>query len=67
MKLSASLLSGLQQRLDALSPLAILDRGYAVISMEVGNLVRSVTQVQVGDQLKVQVSDGEFPTQVTEK
>ena len=66
MKLSASQLSGLRQRLTALSPLAILDRGYAVITKEDGHLVRRVSQVQAGDKLNVRVSDGEFPAQVSE-
>ena len=66
MKLHSSQLSGLQRRLEALNPLAILQRGYAVVSKPDGSLVRSATQVQPGDELNVRVSDGEFPAQVSE-
>jgi exodeoxyribonuclease VII large subunit len=66
MKFQVSQLSGLQHRLQALNPLAILQRGYAVVSQADGSLIRSVAQVEAGDQLNVRVSDGEFSTQVTE-
>jgi exodeoxyribonuclease VII large subunit len=66
MKLQASQLSGLQRRLEALNPLAILQRGYAVVSQLDGGVVRRTSQVQAGDELNVRVSDGEFPAQVTE-
>jgi exodeoxyribonuclease VII large subunit len=52
-------LSGLAARLDALNPLAVLQRGYAVVRRD-GQLVKSVVQVSPGDQLSVRVSDGEF-------
>jgi exodeoxyribonuclease VII large subunit len=52
-------LIGLVARLDALNPLAVLRRGYAVVRRE-GQLVRSVAQVSPGDRLSVRVSDGEF-------
>lgn len=46
-------------RLDDLSPLAILRRGYAAaFAGEGGPVVRSVTQVGHGDPLMVRVSDG---------
>ncbi len=66
MKLQGSQLSGLQRRLEALNPLAILKRGYAVVSQPDGSVVRSVTQVQASDELNVRVSDGEFKTRVAE-
>jgi exodeoxyribonuclease VII large subunit len=67
LKLQASQLTGLQRRLEALNPLAILERGFAVVSQADGSLVRSVAQVEAGDELQVQVSDGEFSAQVTER
>ena len=66
LKLQKSQVSGVQRRLEALNPLAILQRGYAVISQPDGKIVRSVADVQVNDQLNVRISDGEFSTQVTE-
>jgi exodeoxyribonuclease VII large subunit len=46
-------------RLDDLSPLAILRRGYAAAFAEDGHtVVRSITQVSEGDRVVVRVSDG---------
>ena len=53
-------LAGLGQRLGALNPLAVLGRGYAVVSHLDGRVVRSVRQVQPDDELNVQLSDGQF-------
>jgi exodeoxyribonuclease VII large subunit len=51
---------GLDQALGNVSPLAVLNRGYAMVSQPDGTLVRQVAQVQPGDALRVRVSDGEF-------
>lgn len=52
---------GLRARLESLSPLATLDRGYALVHyQETGQLVTRVAQVRTGDELAVRVSDGEF-------
>jgi len=54
-------LDGTSARLKALSPLAVLQRGYAVVRHEKTNaIVRRVKQVKAGDKLRVRVSDGEF-------
>jgi exodeoxyribonuclease VII large subunit len=60
-------LSGLEQRLGALSPLAVLGRGYAVVSKPDGQVVRSVKQVKPEDQLTVRVSDGQFTVRTLEE
>lgn len=45
----------------ALSPLATLERGYAIVRREdTGVVVRSVQQAQPGDDLRIQVHDGEL-------
>ena len=44
-------------KLDALSPLKVLGRGYAMATRE-EQLVRSVTQLEVGDTVTVSLSDG---------
>jgi exodeoxyribonuclease VII large subunit len=44
-------------RLDALSPLAVLGRGYAVALKE-GHAVRSWSELAVGDALELRLSDG---------
>ncbi|MFC1996706.1 exodeoxyribonuclease VII large subunit [Chloroflexota bacterium] len=66
MQLLETRLSGLQHQLEALNPLAILKRGYAMVANPDGSIVRSVKGVHAGDELNVQVSDGEFSAQVTE-
>ncbi|GAE87658.1 exodeoxyribonuclease VII large subunit [Acetivibrio straminisolvens] len=46
-------------KLDALSPLTILSRGYGIIkSEEEGTLVKSVNDVDIGDGIEVSVEDG---------
>ena len=52
-------------RLDALSPLAVLSRGYAVLQKD-GKTVKSREEVAKGDRLNVRVRDGAFPVEVTE-
>ena len=54
-------LEGLQARLAALSPLATLERGYAIVRLAgSGDLVSSTGQVRAGDALAIRVQDGEF-------
>lgn len=67
-------LSGYQQqlgqlisRLDDLSPLKILSRGYATVSNENNELIHSPQDVKEGDLLKIRVAEGEFHAQVIEK
>jgi exodeoxyribonuclease VII large subunit len=57
-------LSGLDLRLAALSPLAVLERGFAIVRHPDGRLVRSVNQVKAKDDLQVRVSDGQFEVRV---
>ena len=59
-------LTSLEQGLSALNPQAVLKRGYAIVTMPAGTVVRSVEQVQPGDQLRIQVMDGKFGVQVEE-
>ena len=56
----------LQARLNSLSPLAVLDRGYALVLDANGMLVRSARQVAPGDNVTTRLSDGSFTGQVTE-
>jgi exodeoxyribonuclease VII large subunit len=57
-------LHGLAQRLDSLNPIAVLSRGYAVVTKADGSLVRSTRQVALGDDLGVHVQDGKFGVRV---
>jgi exodeoxyribonuclease VII large subunit len=61
---SASTLSSLDARLHSLSPLAVLDRGYALVLNASGSLVRSAEQVAKGDQVTTRLSDGSFSSRV---
>ena len=45
-------------QLDALSPLAVLGRGYSIVRVGDGGVVKSVEQAQIGQALDVTVSDG---------
>jgi exodeoxyribonuclease VII large subunit len=60
--------TGLQRtaaRLDALSPLRVLARGYAVATREDGRAVRSAADAQPGDMIHVRVSDALLDATVT--
>lgn len=54
-------------KLDAMSPLKVLSRGYAMAHNDKGELVRSVSQIRVGDSLQIKVSDGSIHATVTDK
>lgn len=64
LRLEQERLNGLNQRLCALNPLAVLARGFAVVSHTDGSLVRQTAQVKTGETLRVRVSDGEFGVEV---
>jgi exodeoxyribonuclease VII large subunit len=58
-------LVGLLARLESLSPLATLARGYAIVRQtETKEVVNSVSQVSPGDRLSVRVTDGAFEAKV---
>jgi exodeoxyribonuclease VII large subunit len=47
-----------------LSPLAVLERGYALVLDAQGKLVRTTNQIAAGDQVTTRLSDGEFISRV---
>ena len=59
-------LSSLDVQLNSLSPLRVLDRGYALVLDDRGEVVRSAQQVVAGDQVTTRLSDGSFTSRVTE-
>jgi exodeoxyribonuclease VII large subunit len=61
---SAATLSALDARLHSLSPLAVLDRGYALVLDAQGGLVRSAAQLGPGDLLTTRLADGGFTSRV---
>ncbi len=54
-------------KLDAMSPLKVLTRGYAMTQKEDGSLVRSIAHVEISDTVTVALADGQFTAQVTDK
>jgi exodeoxyribonuclease VII large subunit len=53
-------------RLDSLSPLAVLGRGYSVTRRPTGEVVRSAREVSAGDELRVLLQEGSLDTRVTD-
>jgi exodeoxyribonuclease VII large subunit len=50
--------------LEALSPKAILARGYALVFDEKGQLVKEPSRLQAGDRVRTQLGSGEFTSRV---
>lgn len=58
-------LSAAIRQLDALSPLKVMSRGYSLVYDEQEKrLIKSVSDVQLGDLVKIRVNDGQFDCQV---
>lgn len=53
--------------LDAMSPLKVLSRGYAMAQNVQGNVIRKAEQITVGETLQLQFFDGKVLATVTEK
>ncbi|MBR5151925.1 MAG: exodeoxyribonuclease VII large subunit [Clostridia bacterium] len=51
-------------KLDGLSPLGTLTRGFSVAKGETGSVVKSIADVQVGENMEITVSDGTIQTVV---
>jgi len=54
-------------KLDAMSPLKVLSRGYAMAQNQSGEVVRSVSQVELGERITVRLSDGNLSATVMNK
>ena len=61
---AASSVSALDARLHSLSPLAVLERGYALVLDAEGGLVRSTAQLAPGNLVTTRLSDGAFTSRV---
>ena len=57
----------LTAKLDAMSPLKVLTRGYSLVQSERGEVIRSVSQTEPGERICVNVSDGRLFATVMEK
>lgn len=56
----------LRHKLDALSPLAVLDRGYSIVTDKNGRTLKSTAQVRTGDNITIRLSDGRILADVQE-
>ena len=63
---AATRFATLSAKLDALSPLAVLERGYSLVSRADGSFVRAATEVAVGDDLDLRFRRGAARARVLE-
>ena len=61
-----SKLEMLSHKIEVLSPLSILDRGYGILTTKDGKTLRSVSQVKVGDCMEIMLADGQISACVKE-
>lgn len=54
-------------KLDAMSPLKVLTRGYAMAQTERGEVLRSVSQVELGERIRISLCDGKLSATVMNK
>ena len=57
----------LTAKLDAMSPLKVLTRGYSMAQNDRGEVIRSITQAELGERICVNVSDGKLFATVMDK
>jgi exodeoxyribonuclease VII large subunit len=53
-------------RLDALSPLAVLTRGYSITQKQTGEIVRDSKQANIGERLNIRLSKGRLQAEVSQ-
>lgn len=53
-------------KLDAMSPLKVLTRGYSMVTNEDNRVIRSVSQVKADDRIKITLTDGSITANVAE-
>lgn len=53
-------------KLDAMSPLKVLTRGYAMVESHRGNVIRSVQQAEQGQSIDIRISDGRLAATITD-
>ena len=56
----------LTAKLDAMSPLKVLTRGYSMTQTENGAVMKSVQQAKIGEQITVTLCDGSVTANVTD-
>ncbi|MBQ0757955.1 MAG: exodeoxyribonuclease VII large subunit [Amphritea sp.] len=58
-------LSGMAATLNSVSPLATLDRGYAIVQDQQGKVVQDITLLSPEDNIETRLSNGRFVSRVT--
>ena len=61
------MLASINSNLKAISPLAVLDRGYAIVMNENGQALKSSKDLKVGDNVTTRLADGGFISNVSKK
>ena len=61
------MLASFNSNLKAISPLAVLDRGYAIVMNKNGQALKSANDLKVGDTVTTRLADGGFSSNVTKK
>ena len=61
------MLVSINSNLKAISPLAVLDRGYAIVMNENGQALKSSKDLKVGDNVTTRLADGGFISNVSKK
>ena len=61
------MLEKIETNLRAVSPLAVLDRGYAIVMDDSGRALKSTKNIKIGDTLNTRLADGSFTSDVTKK
>lgn len=56
----------LSHKIEVLSPLSILDRGYGILTTKDGKTLRSISQIKAGDMVEITLNDGRLSACVEE-
>ncbi|HXF42407.1 MAG TPA: exodeoxyribonuclease VII large subunit [Pyrinomonadaceae bacterium] len=64
---SREALERIAARLESLSPLSVLTRGYSIVQKENGTIVRSTKQVDKNEKLNVRLAEGSLTVEVVDK
>ncbi len=59
-------LSGLAATLNSVSPLATLDRGYAIVQDEAGKVIQDINNIATDNTVETRLSNGRFLSKVTQ-
>ena len=57
----------LTSKLDAMSPLKVLTRGYSMVQTDGGEVLKSVRQTDAGDRIHIRLADGKLTASVVHK